>query len=40
MVQWQGADALAICSALETAEAEGLPLKLTAEEVRTLRSWL
>jgi hypothetical protein len=36
----EGRGALRICDALETAEAEGLPLKLTAEEVRTLRGWL
>jgi hypothetical protein len=36
----EGGRALRICDAIETADCEGLPLKLTAEEVRTLRSWL
>lgn len=40
IVNWTGADVIKICNALETALANGLPLKLTAAEVCELRKWL
>lgn len=39
-VNWKGHKALEICDAIQTANANGLPLRLTVAEVAELRKWL